>query len=142
MKKLACLLALLIAPPIAAEFRPPAIPLVTCDPYFSIWSMSDRLADDATRHLTGTEQPLTGLVRIDGKTYRIMGNMPRELPSMVQSAMRVMPTRTIYELEGDSVQLSLTFLTPLLPRNLEVLSRPVMYLTWEARAADGARHAV
>ncbi len=149
MKNLACLpalLTLLIGPAIAAEFRPPAIPLVTCDPYFSIWSMSDRLADDATRHWTGTEQPLTrpGAGGIwDGKTaYRIMGNAPRELPSLVQSAVRVMPTRTIYEFEGDGVQLSLTFLTPLLPRNLEVLSRPVTYLTWEARAADGARHAV
>jgi hypothetical protein len=145
MKNLACLLALLrlmMIPAIAAEFRPPAVPLVTCDPYFSIWSMSDRLADDATRHWTGTEQPLTGLVRIDGKPYRIMGNAPRELPSMVQTAVRVLPTRTIYEFEGDGVRLSLTFLTPLLPRNLDVFSRPVTYLTWEARATDGARHAV
>jgi hypothetical protein len=145
MKNLACLpalLPLLIAPAIAADFRPPAVPLVTCDPYFSIWSMSDRLADDATRHWTGTEQPLTGLVRIDEKTYRIMGNAPRELPSMVQTAVRVLPTHTIYEFESDGVRLSLTFLTPLLPRNLDVLSRPVTYLTWEARAADGARHAV
>ena len=142
MKNLFCLLALLLTPAIAADFRPPAIPLVTCDPYFSIWSMSDRLADDATRHWTGTEQPLTGLVRIDGKTYRIMGNAPRDLPSMVQSGVRVLPTQTIYEFEGDGVRLSLTFLTPLLPRNLEVLSRPVTYLTWEARSADGAWHAV
>jgi len=142
MKKLACLLALALAPAIAAEFRAPAIPLVTSDPYFSIWSMNDRLADDATRHWTGAEQPLTGLVRIDGKTYRMMGNAPRELPSMVQSAVRVLPTRTTYEFESDGVRLSLTFLTPMLPHNLDVLSRPVTYLTWEARAADGAQHAV
>ena len=142
MKKLVCLLALVLAPAGAAEFRPPAIPLVTCDPYFSIWSMNDRLADDATRHWTGTEQPLTGLVRVDGKTYRIMGNAPRELPSMVQRSVRVLPTRTIYEFEGEGIRLSLTFLTPLLPQNLDVLSRPATYLTWEVSAADGARHDV
>jgi len=143
MTRLLCLLALGLAPvAVAAEFRPPAIPLVTCDPYFSVWSMRDRLTDDATRHWTGVKQPLTALVRVDGKTYRIMGDAPADLPAMPQQSVRIWPTRTIYEFEGAGVRVTLTFLTPLLPRNLDVLARPVTYLTWEVRAADSDTHAV
>lgn len=42
---LACVLACSNAGWVSAEeaFRPPAVPLVTCDPYFSIWSRADEL---------------------------------------------------------------------------------------------------
>jgi hypothetical protein len=123
--------------------RPPAAPLVTHDPYFSVWSMSDRLADDRTRHWTGAFNGMVGMARIDGKPYRFMGQSYGPLPdAMKQTGLEVLPTRTIYRFETDGVRLSLTFMSPLLPGDLELMSRPVTYLTWTAEATDGGAHSV
>ncbi|MEK7686487.1 MAG: DUF4965 domain-containing protein [Verrucomicrobiota bacterium] len=126
----------------SAAFRPPAVPLVACDPYFSIWSFADRLTDDRPRHWTGAVHGLASLVRIDGKTYRLMGTEPRETPAATQVGLEVWPTRTVYDFQTDEVRLTLTFLTGLLPHDLEILARPVTYLTWEVRSIDGKEHAV
>ena len=122
--------------------RPPAVPLVTCDPYFSIWSMRDRLTDDWPRHWTGTVQALVSLIRIDGKPYRVMGISPSGVGALPQTSVRVFPTTTVYEFEADGVHLTLTFLTPFLPYDLKILSRPVTYLTWGVRSTDNGDHAV
>src|SRR5580704_3575466 len=112
-----------------AQQRPPAVPLITHDPYFSVWSAADKLTDRDTTHWTGARQPITGLARIDGKTYRFMGADPRALPAMEQVSLSVTATHTVYQFREGQVELTLTFFTPALPRDLDLLSRPVTYLT-------------
>ena len=123
-------------------FRPPAVPLVTCDPYLSIWSMADRLTDDTTRHWTRREHPLVSLIAIDGAHYRLMGTGPKNVPAMRQIGVRVWPTRSVYDFDDGHVHVTLTFLTPALPDNLDVLARPLTYLTWNVRSVDGVAHAI
>jgi hypothetical protein len=126
----------------AGQTRPPAVPLITHNPYFSVWSMGDHLTDGNTKHWTGVEQPLTGLVRIDGKSYRIMGAWPHNIPALRQSQLEITPTHTRYRFEGAGIDLDLTFFTPAFPEDLDVLSRPVTYVTWSIHATDGVGHDV
>ena len=126
----------------APPFRPPAVPLVTNDPYLSIWSHADHLTDDVTRHWTTAPYPLVSLIRIDGKAYRLMGNDPAAVPALPQIGLQITPTRSIYEFDDAQVHVTLTFMTPLLPDNLDVLTRPATYLTWAVKSVDGKSHAV
>lgn len=55
------------------NLRAPAYPLITIDPYTSIWSFTDKLYEENVRHWTGTSRTLIGVLRVDGKPYRFMG---------------------------------------------------------------------
>ncbi len=119
------------------NFRPTAIPLIACDPYFSVWSFADRLYDDHTRHWTGHRQSMCGVLSIDGRPYRFMGlpsaddNYVPVCRSLRQISVTVTPTSTVYTFAHKTCELKVTFLTPLLLDRFEVMSRPVSYLFYE-----------
>ena len=132
-----------VSPAFAQDaFRPPAVPLVTSDPYLSIWSTANRLTDDVTRHWTGRPHSLVSMIRVDGHPYRLMGMEPVGVPALPQVKVDVLPTRSIYEFQDSRVDVTLTFLTPALPSDLDVLTRPLTYLTWTVRSVDGKPHDV
>jgi len=133
----------LAAIPAMAAFRPPAVPLVQVDPFFSIWSRADRLTDVETTHWCGVAQPLSVMLEADGKTWRLCGLAPESVPPMLQKGVEVRPTQTICSFAQDGISVELRFSTAKLPENLEVFSRPVTYVTarvtgaasWKLRAA-------
>ena len=118
------------------------MPLVAHDPYFSIWSPADRLTDAATVHWTGRAHPLTSLIRIDGEAARLMGAAPANIAALPQTSVTVRPTHTIYTFANAHVRATLTFMTPSLPSDLDVLSRPVTYISWDVASVDGRTHRV
>ncbi len=132
----------------ATAHRPPAVPLIANDPYFSVWSMADKLTDAPTKHWSEAAQPMTGLVRIDGKLFRWMGVQPRlreRTPAaepMQQISVEMTPLHSRYRFSAGGIALEVSFFTPLFPGDLDVLSRPVTYLSWAAQATDGGSHQV
>src|SRR6266446_878675 len=124
------------------QFRPPAVPLVTHDPYFSVWSMADKLTDDRPRHWTGASNGMAGMSMIDGKSYRFMGQWGESASPMKQISLQILPTRSIYEFEAGGIRMALTFTSPLLPQDLDVMSRPATYLTWDVHSVDTQTHQV
>lgn len=53
--------------------RMPVTPIAVSDPYFSIWSPSDKLYDASTMHWSSATKSIIGVLRVDGKNYRFLG---------------------------------------------------------------------
>jgi len=60
----------------------PAYPLITHDPYFSIWSTTDQLGASTTTHWTGAAQSLRALIKVDNQVYQLMGKDPDRYTSV------------------------------------------------------------
>ncbi|GEP96187.1 glutaminase family protein [Chitinophaga cymbidii] len=59
-----------------------------------------------------------------------------------QKSVNVTATQTQYEFTCGGVDLSLTFTSPLLIKDLDVLARPVSYVTFSAKSTDNKEHNV
>lgn len=130
-------------------FRAPAIPLIACDPFFSVWSYSDKLYDDVTYHWTNQRHHMSGNIMIDGKFYRFMGKLQptgeryqTEFTPMEQKSVEVLPLTTNYVFEAAGVELKLSFMTPLLMEDLKLMSRPISYIDYTLTSLDGQEHEI
>lgn len=130
-----------------SKFRAPAVPLITVDPFFSIWSMGDTLYGDVTRHWTETRNNMLGVLTVDGLAYRFMGqvfsdNLVREKTFVIpQKDAEIRPMQTIYTFQNEKVRLTVTFMTPLLLDDLKLMTRPVSYISYKVESVDGKEHA-
>ena len=126
------------------QLRPPSVPLITVDPYFSVWSPADTLTDAVTVHWTGHPNTIVGTAEIDGTAYRFLGKLNRNdsSPVLTQTSRDCDALSTTYTFEGAGICLKAIFTTPLLMDDYDLLTRPVSYLKTEVKSLDGRSHAV
>jgi len=133
---------------ISKDFRAPSVPLILSDPFLSIWSMSDKLYDDTTRHWTDVRQGIFGLLVVDDiKVYRFMGKVYSDgfrsnepFGIIEQKELCITPLRTYYTFGNEICELKLTFTSPLLLDDPYLVSRPVSYIDYEIKNLDGKNH--
>lgn len=120
------------------KMRAPAVPLITVDPYFSVWSMANRLNDDNNKHWTGHPHRITGTLYVDGKEYCFMDK--KDCLKMEQTGLVINALSSKYSFECLEVKLDVTFTTPLLLDDLKLMSRPVSYINVKIKSNDGNEH--
>lgn len=125
------------------RLRPPATPLITVDPYFSVWCEADKLYEKSTVHWTAKENSIRAYLTVDGVKYRFMGSAAEENePTLRQVSFDMDALTTTYVFEGAGVELTALFTSPLLPNDFYYLSRPISYLELAVRSTDGDDHDV
>lgn len=72
-----------------AQDKAPAYPLITHDTYFSIWSFSNKLNETPTKHWTGRDQGLVGILKVDNKFYKFLGAEHKAYSILLPNAEQV-----------------------------------------------------
>ena len=125
------------------RLRAPAYPLITIDPYFSVWSSANHPAEEDTVHWTGRPITLSIIANVDGKDYRLIGKYGSDaIPAANMLSVDCNAFSTIYSYLIDGAKVELKFTSPIIPDDLYMLSRPISYLEVTKESVDSRRHSL
>ncbi len=83
-----------------------------------------------------------GLAYVDFGIFKDSDQKPLFADAAVQKSLKITATQTKYDFTCGPVDLHLEFASPLLMDDLDLLSRPVNYVSYEATTNDGQSHDV
>jgi len=130
----------------ADAFNPVSIPLLALDMSNSLWQPFILLNDDYNhpKNPGASENPeLWGVITIDGTAKRFMGDYTHGAANgLAQKSLRVNATQTVFVLEDAAMRLIVTFTSTKLCDELDAMSRPVGYVTFDAVSLSSASHTV
>ena len=118
----------------------PCYPLVTIDPFMSIWSKTEKLYDSDTILWCNIKKAMKGLVTVDGKRYRFMGL--GDEPVIEQKSVCTSAFFTEYTFESKAISLTVKFWTPLFVDDLIMLSTPCSFVECTYNNIDKDAHSV
>lgn len=108
-----------------------------------------RIPDDVKKHIKPGKNIIAahcndggGESYLDFGVWMRKDNEQRFTKTAKQTNVNVLPTRTLYTFEAGGVQLDLIFTAPLLMDDLDLMTRPVNYITYQAKSLDGNSHDV
>ena len=119
--------------------RYPMIPLITIDPYFSVWCQ-DKLCGEVSQHWTNRPNTIQGTLSVDSQDYCFWGKS--DAPYMEHKSVKVDALSTTFVFVNDKVELTAKFTSPLIATDLYLSSRPVSYLKLTCLCTDGKDHDV
>jgi len=133
-------LAALAASPIPG-FRPPSTPLFVQSPLVNVWTNADAPNQQPNTRWQGGLADVTAAVRVGGAAYLLIGDPAPGwagaggLAAAPQTAAAVWATQTRLSFNAGGCAVNVTFTTPALPDDFELLSRPAHYVTFDAACA-------
>lgn len=131
----------------------PATPIITADPYLSIWSQSDLLNEQDTKHISNNIHAIEGYIEVDGHLNRFMGAGNSSLETKImgttttvsvaqQNSKTVSATQTYYNFTADNVSLDIAFSAPQVITDASSLDAAVNYISYKVTSTDGKTHNV
>ncbi|CAA9959750.1 hypothetical protein PTNB73_02317 [Pyrenophora teres f. teres] len=129
--------------------RPPSLPLAVKSPYLSTWVPAGSnggnggyLPGQWPSFWTGQWLGWTGLIKVDGTTYLWMG-APKDFNNKAnQTSFEYTSTKSIFTMTAGNVELKVTFLSPLTPKDYKRQSLIFSYMDVEVSSLDGSEHDV
>jgi hypothetical protein len=124
--------------------RPPAAPLIVRSPYLSTWQRSTVSPGTWQTFWNGDTTAMAGIVRIDGTSFVFAGDPSIGDTGAVlqQTHLALTATRSVFTLQSGGVQITLEYLSPIEPGDLQRQSIPMAWVLVTARSIDAASHDV
>ena len=124
------------------ERKLPAYPLLVKEPNFSLWLATDDPTEGQVKSWWGEEKPVYGFVRTEEGVYCFLGDYNEVKAFGVKRAkvqsVGVTSFTTDYDFTVGKGRLKLSFVSPLLPSDADMISLPVCYLNYEVTGVKTA----
>ena len=124
------------------ERKLPAYPLFVKDPNFSLWAMCDELNGADIKTWYGEEKPVYGFLKTEEGTFCFLGNYDSVkaygVSKAEQLSLEVTSFTTDYIFKAGKAEIKVSFVSPLLLTDVQMLSMPVCYINYSVTGAKSA----